>query len=70
VDEQYLTVKDVAERLKVSRVTVYSFIKAGKLESVKLGKSRRISLSALQRFEASGTSQSDKEAAAGHDPAE
>lgn len=65
MDEQYLTVDDVAKRLKVSRVTVYSFIKAGKLDSVKLGKSRRIALSALLRFEASGAGKSDKEAAAG-----
>lgn len=69
MDERYLTVADVAERLSVSRVTVYSFIKAGKLESVKLGKSRRIALSALQRFEASGAGQGDKEAAAGDKPA-
>lgn len=50
MDEHYLTVDDVAKKLQVSRVTVYAFIKTGRLESVKLGKSRRIALSALQRF--------------------
>lgn len=50
MEEQYLMIDEVATRLKVSRVTVYSFINSGKLESVKIGKSRRVTLTALQRF--------------------
>lgn len=62
---EYLTIKEVAERLSVSRVTVYNFINAGKLEAVKIGKSRRIALSALLRF----IEAEQKTAAAGKDPA-
>jgi excisionase family DNA binding protein len=50
VDERYLKIPEVATRLGVSRGTVYNFINAGKLEAVKIGKSRRVALSALQRF--------------------
>lgn len=50
MDEQYLMIDEVATKLQVSRVTVYSFINSGKLESVKIGKSRRVTATALQRF--------------------
>lgn len=50
MDEQYLMVDEVAKRLHWSRVTVYRYINSGELESVKIGKSRRVTLTALQRF--------------------
>lgn len=50
VDELYLTIDDVAERLQVSRVTVYAHINSGRLESIKFGRSRRVAASALRRF--------------------
>lgn len=36
VDENFLTLKDVAERLGVSKVTLWRWVKAGKLSAVKL----------------------------------
>jgi excisionase family DNA binding protein len=65
VDEQYLKIPEVAKRLGMSRGTIYNFINAGKLEAVKLGKSRRIALSALLRF----IEEEKKASAAGNDPA-
>lgn len=60
MDEQYLKIPEVAERLRVSRATVYNFIKAGKLQTVKFGGSRRVALSALLRFEASGNTKTEE----------
>jgi excisionase family DNA binding protein len=36
VDENFLTLKDVAERLGVSKVTLWRWIKDGKLSAIKL----------------------------------
>lgn len=47
---EYLTVDEVAKMLQVSRVTVYTFINSGKLESIKIGKSRRITRAAVEQF--------------------
>ena len=47
---QALSIKQVAERLSVSRPTVEKWIKAGDLYSLELGGCRRILLSDLQRF--------------------
>ena len=45
-----LTIKQVAERLSVSRPTVESWIKKGELESLELGGCRRILLADLDVF--------------------
>ncbi len=45
-----LTIKQVAERLSVSRPTVEKWIKAGELESLELGGCRRILLADLEVF--------------------
>ena len=37
-----LTVRDAASRLKVSRATVFAWIRQGELRSMKLGRCRRI----------------------------
>jgi excisionase family DNA binding protein len=37
-----LRVRDVAKRLAVSEVTVWRLIRSGELESVKIGRSRRV----------------------------
>lgn len=47
---QFLTIDEVAEKLKVSRRTVYEWVRAGKLEAVKVGSLWRISEQALQDF--------------------
>jgi putative resolvase len=48
--EQYYTIEEVAKMLKVAYLTVYRWIKAGKLKAVKAGKQYRIERSALDKF--------------------
>ncbi|MCZ0811411.1 MAG: helix-turn-helix domain-containing protein [Pseudomonadota bacterium] len=48
--EQYQTVKDVAELLKVSEVTVRRWIKDGELRAIDIGKGWRIGPGDLDAF--------------------
>ena len=48
--DQLLTVVEVAERLRLSRTAVYELVMSGRLASLKLGKSRRVSEAALHEF--------------------
>ncbi len=48
--DQYYTIEEVAEMLKVAYMTVYRWIKAGKLDAVKAGKQYRIKQSKLDKF--------------------
>jgi excisionase family DNA binding protein len=50
VDERYLTLPEVAERLKVSRRTIYRWIKSGDLSAYQFGREYRITESALKEF--------------------
>jgi excisionase family DNA binding protein len=50
MSEQYFTVKEVAERFKVSRQSVYDWISEGRLRAVKIGQRTRIPESALEAF--------------------
>jgi excisionase family DNA binding protein len=50
VEEEMLTVLDVARVLKVARNTVYVLIYSGALESVKIGACRRIRREALREY--------------------
>jgi excisionase family DNA binding protein len=50
VDERYATLPEVAERLKVSRRTVYRWIKNGDLDAYQFGREYRITESALKDF--------------------
>ena len=45
-----LRLEDVAVKLNVSRATVQSYIKSGKLKAVKVGRGTRIWESDLQEF--------------------
>lgn len=45
--EEYLTIEEVAKRLKMSRITVYRMAQKGKLPAVKIGRSWRISSNRL-----------------------
>jgi excisionase family DNA binding protein len=45
-----LTVSEACERLQVSRPTLYGLIRRGELRTITIGRSRRIPLSALNRF--------------------
>ena len=50
MSEQYYTVREVAERFKVSRQSVYDWISEGRLRAVKIGNRTRIPESALEEF--------------------
>ena len=50
VDERYLTLPEVAEQLKVSRRTVYRWVKAGDLGAYKFANEYRITESDLKDF--------------------
>jgi excisionase family DNA binding protein len=50
VDERYLTLPEVAERLQVSRRTVYRWIKDEGLVAYKFANEYRITESALKEF--------------------
>lgn len=44
------TIEEVVEILKVTRRTVYNYLKEGKLNAVKLGRSWRVTEEELNRF--------------------
>jgi putative molybdopterin biosynthesis protein len=50
VEEAYFTVEEVADRLKVSHMTVYRWIKAGQLGAYKIGGEFRITERDIERF--------------------
>ncbi|CAN5285890.1 hypothetical protein BH10PAT2_BH10PAT2_0630 [soil metagenome] len=49
-DETYDSINEVAKLLKVAYLTVYRWIRAGKLQSVRAGKQYRISKVELDTF--------------------
>ena len=48
--KSFLTVKEVAEMVRSKVITVYEFVKDGKLPAVRLGKSYRIAEKDLNEF--------------------
>jgi excisionase family DNA binding protein len=50
VQDEYFTVDEVKDRFKVTRQTVYNWIKSGDLPAVKIGRSVRITAKALDAF--------------------
>ncbi|WP_328612995.1 helix-turn-helix domain-containing protein [Amycolatopsis sp. NBC_00355] len=59
-----LTVEEAGERLGIGRTTAYSLVRSGALESVRIGRLRRISVSAIDAFAARLVAGSGEEAAA------
>lgn len=49
------TLDEVAEALKITRRTLYTYVKEGKLKAVKIGREWRVSDAALQDFINKGT---------------
>lgn len=47
---EYLTVKEIAEQLRVSRMTVYRFTEDGTLPSVRFGRSIRVPKDAFDLY--------------------
>lgn len=52
-----LTVAQVAEYFSVSKITIHAWMKSGQLRSFKVGGSRRISISDLDKFVEAGAKQ-------------
>jgi excisionase family DNA binding protein len=50
VEEAYYTPKEVAQRLKVSRKSIYRWLESGDLRAVKFGRDYRIMESDLEDF--------------------
>jgi excisionase family DNA binding protein len=50
VEEDYYTLQDIADRLKVSYRTVYRWVHAGKLPAYKFGTDWRVKESDLRNF--------------------
>lgn len=60
-EDKYLTVDEVADRLRVGPWTVREWIAAGRLSAIKPGKQYLISQSALECFERSVGNESNGE---------
>lgn len=50
IQDQYYSIEEVANVLKVAYLTVYRWIQSGKLKAVKAGKQYRIERFELDRF--------------------
>ena len=62
MQDRYLTPKDVAAMLKISKSTVYNWLSLGLLPpGIKIGRARRWSLTELQNFVKSGKRMEDNE---------
>ena len=48
--EKFLTAQEVADLLKVNIMTIYRYIKAGKIEAYKIGKVFRIKKKEISNF--------------------
>jgi len=49
-DELLLTIEDAAQRLAMGRSRFYELMQAGEIESVRIGRSRRIPVDALKDY--------------------
>ena len=50
MDRVLMTAEEAADCLKVGRCKVYDLIRTGELESIKIGRLRRIPVDSLRRF--------------------
>lgn len=48
--DEYYTIQEVADKLKVAYLTVYRWVQSGKLKAVKAGKQHRITKNELSSF--------------------
>ena len=49
-DVKFLTVAEVAARMRVSKMTVYRLVHSGELEAVRVGRSFRVPDDAVQEY--------------------
>lgn len=50
LDEEFFSVAEVAEKLRVTKAAVYKWMQAGRLEYVYVGDDRRVTRAALEAF--------------------
>ncbi len=50
MDQLLLTVDEVCHRLRIGRSHAYAYLARGEIESVRLGRSRRVPAAALDHF--------------------
>jgi len=50
MEKEYLTIEEVAKRLRVNKRTVYRLAVKGQIPAFKFGKSWRISVAKLEKF--------------------
>ncbi|MBF05298.1 DNA-binding protein [bacterium] len=50
MEKEFYTPAEVAEKLRVNIMTIYRYIKAGKINAHKLGKDFRIDVKEYERF--------------------
>jgi excisionase family DNA binding protein len=64
---RFLTVAEVAELIRVSKMTVYRMVHAGEIPAVRVGRSFRVPQAAVEELLASGVGdwQPEREARAG-----
>ena len=55
--QQFYTVAEVAETMRVSGMTIYRLIRSGELRALRVGHSYRVPAEALEDYLASGGSQ-------------
>ncbi len=55
LEDRFLTPKQFADRLSISRWTVYAWLQEGRLKKIKLGRLVRIPESEVQRIVQEGT---------------
>ncbi|MBI2611536.1 helix-turn-helix domain-containing protein [Candidatus Gottesmanbacteria bacterium] len=48
--DRFFTVKEIAELLQLSSITVYEFIKSNKLQAIQFGRSYRVHTKDLDKF--------------------
>jgi putative molybdopterin biosynthesis protein len=49
-DKEFYTAEELADKLRVNVMTIYRYIKAGKLEAYKIGKEFRIAEKDYEKF--------------------
>lgn len=49
-DPKFLTVAEVAEMMRVSKMTVYRLVHSGQLQAVRVGRSFRVPANAVDKF--------------------
>ncbi|KKQ41955.1 MAG: binding domain, excisionase family protein [Parcubacteria group bacterium GW2011_GWE2_37_8] len=50
MEKEFYTAKELADKLRVNVMTIYRYIKAGKVRAYKIGKEFRIERSEFERF--------------------